>query len=140
MLPTDIQMKIYEMVVNMRKPLYISDELMKEVSGHSGMLFNILKKTQLINSSYIHVKYTNLSLLTYYLIIILTDKSNDKTCDGNNRCLFNSDFIGIINFELFLIYNEIQLTKLLLIITKCWDLMCVKQRLRAHKFLTTDLL
>tara|TARA_Y100000389_G_C17330698_1_gene447927 strand:+ start:150 stop:587 length:438 start_codon:yes stop_codon:yes gene_type:complete len=145
MLPTDIQTKIYGMVVNMRKPLYVSYELMEEVSGHTGMLLNILKKTQILNSSYMHVKYTNLSLLTYYLVITLSDKK--ECCDGNDSdrlgVSFSSDgveFNGTINFEMFLIYDEIHLTKILLIISKCWALMCVKQRLRSYKVLTNNIL
>ena len=140
MLPTDIQTKIYSMVVNMRKPLYVSDELMEEISGHTGMLLNILKNTQILDSSYTYVKYTNLSLLTYYLVMTLSD--NSECCDGNdsNRFgfLFRSDgvaFIDMINFEMFLIYDEIHLTKTLLIISKCWALMSVKQRLNAHSLL-----
>ena len=140
-LPTDIQEKIHHLVIKLRQPRTISTNLMEEVTTHAGLLFNILKKTQINQSMYIHVRYTNVSLLAYYLVWILNDErfTFESNVTENVICLFNQDneYIHNINFETFLIYSEIQVTKMMVLIRKCWLLMCVKKRLKAHRLLIT---
>lgn len=138
-LPTDIQSYILSLVIDLRKPKTISIDLMEEVSFHTGLLFNILKKTIILESIYIHVRYTNVSLLAYYLVWILNDEhpTFESNVTDNLRFLFNDDieYIKSINFETFLIYDYTQLTKIMVFVLKCWMLMCVKKRLKAHRIL-----
>jgi hypothetical protein len=136
-LPTDIQNYILSLVIDLRKPKTISIDLMEEVSFHTGLLFNILKKTFILESIYMHVRYANVSLLAYYLVLILNDdqptfKSN--VTDSVMRLLFN-DYETNINFETFLVYEHTQLTTLLFLIRKCWIAMCVNKRLKAYRLL-----
>ena len=141
MLPTDIQEKIHHLVIILRQPKTISTNLMEDVTTHAGLLLNILKKTQINQSMYIHVRYTNVSLLAYCLVWILNDErfTFDSNVTENVICLFNrdSEYIHQINFKTFLIYNEIQVTKMMILIRKCWMLMCVRKRLKTHRLLVT---
>ena len=138
-LPIDLQRKIYSLVMESRKPKLVSDALMEEVNEHMGLLFNILKRTHMNQSIYTHVRYTNVSLLIYYLVWILNDEcfSFDSEPTHNLKLLFNNDVedIRTINYERFLIHDELQATNTLLLIRKCWNMMSVKQRLKSHELL-----
>ena len=140
-LPTDIQEKIHDLVLKLRQPKTISTNLMEEVTSHTGLLLNILKNIYINQSMYIHIRYTNVSLLAYYLVWILNDErlTFESNVNENVIGLFNQDneYIHNINFETFLIYSEIQVTKMMVLIRKCWLLMCVKKRLKAHRLLIT---
>tara|TARA_Y100000389_G_scaffold161732_1_gene164275 strand:- start:2839 stop:3285 length:447 start_codon:yes stop_codon:yes gene_type:complete len=134
-LPHDIQKKILTSVVAMRKPKVISVELMDEISFHSGLLNNIFKKTQIIDVANYHLRYINISLLAYYFVWVINDESFEITSYNDEGFKFNEQ----IHLEYFIIHNELNLINILLLLRKCWLLMCLKERLKMHKQLTKNI-
>ena len=135
-LPHDIQNKILTSVVAMRKPKVISVELMDEISFHSGLLYNILKKTQIIDVANYHLRYINISLLAYYFVWVINDESFEITSYNDEGFRFNEK----IHLEYFIIHNELNLINILLLVRKCWLFMCLKERLKMHKQLTKNII
>ena len=135
-LPFDIQNKIFILVEALRKPKVISTELMDEVSFHSGLLYNILRNTQIIDVANYHLRYINISLLAYYFVWVINDESFEITSYNDKG--FRVD--DKIHLEYFIIHNELNLINILFLIRKCWLFMCLKERLNMHKQLTKNVI
>lgn len=136
----DLQQYIYEMVLELRKPKKVNNELLSEIMNHKGLFLNIIDNTPLVDSTNYMIRYQHWSILLCRFIYILNDGHSINSGKINPYVfllfegLTREEICKIDVITVYRVYNEDSLYTIIQMLLRCWYLMSTPKRIRVHSF------
>jgi hypothetical protein len=136
----DLQLYIYEMVLDLRKPKEVNKELLSEITNHKGLFLNIIDRTPLVDSTNYMIRYQHWSILLCRFIYILNDGHMISSGKINPYVFLLFDDLTreeICELDVITthrVYDVDSLYKIIQLLLRCWYLMSVSKRMLVHSF------